>query len=50
GTRFDTLTSEIGEAFIMVEFPGKEHSTVTAHRQQEGADKVLSFFHEKLDA
>lgn len=50
GTRFDTLTSEIGEAFIKVEFPGKEHSTVTAHRQQEGVDRVLSFFHEKLDA
>ena len=48
GTRFDTLTSEIGDAFIKVEFPGKQHSTVTTHRQQEGVDRVLAFFDEKL--
>ncbi|CAN5688741.1 dienelactone hydrolase family protein [soil metagenome] len=50
GTRFDTLTSEIGDAFIKVEFPGKQHSTVTEHRQQEGVDRVLAFFEEKLNA
>ena len=48
GTRFDTLTSEIGDAFIRVEFPGRKHSTLTAHRQQEGVDRVLAFFREKL--
>ena len=48
GTRFDTLTREIGEAFIRVEFPGRQHSTVTLHRQQEGVDRVLAFFAEKL--
>lgn len=48
GTRFDTLTREIGGAFIRVEFEGKGHSTVTAHRQQEGVDRVLEFFAEKL--
>lgn len=48
GTRFDTLTREIGDAFIRVEFEGKGHSTVTAHRQQEGVDRVLAFFDEKL--
>ena len=48
GTRFDTLTTEIGDAFIRVEFPGRKHSTVTAHRQQEGVDRVLAFFTEKL--
>ncbi|MEN8673339.1 dienelactone hydrolase family protein [Nocardioides sp.] len=48
GTRFETLTSEIGDAFIKVEFPGKQHSTVTLHRQQEGVDRVISFFDEKL--
>lgn len=48
GTRFDTLTREIGGAFIRVEFEGKGHSTVTAHRQQEGVDRVLAFFSEKL--
>ncbi len=48
GTRFDTLTREIGDKFIRVEFDGKGHSTVTAHRQQEGVDRVLAFFEEKL--
>lgn len=50
GTRFDTLTRELGDAFIRVEFDGKGHSTVTEHRQQEGVDRVLAFFHSKLDA
>jgi dienelactone hydrolase len=50
GTRFDTLTRELGEAFIRVEFPGRKHSTVTVHRQQEGVDRVLAFFAEKLDS
>ncbi len=48
GTRFETLTRELGDAFIRVEFPGRKHSTVTAHRQQEGVDRVLAFFTEKL--
>jgi dienelactone hydrolase len=50
GTRFDTLTREIGDAFIRVEFDGKGHSTLTEHRQQEGVDRVLAFFEEKLQA
>jgi dienelactone hydrolase len=48
GTRFETLSHEIGEAFIRVEFPGRKHSTLTAHRQQEAVDRVLAFFREKL--
>jgi len=48
GTRFNTLTREIGGAFIRVEFEGKGHSTVTAHRQQAGVDRVLEFLREKL--
>jgi len=48
GTRFDTLARELGDAFIRVEFPGRKHSTLTAHRQQEGVDRVLAFFDEKL--
>jgi hypothetical protein len=48
GTRFDTLTRELGDGFIRVEFEGKGHSTVTVHRQQEGVDRVLAFFEEKL--
>ena len=48
GTRFETLAREIGDAFIRVEFPGRKHSTVTAHRQQEGVDRVLAFFRDRL--
>lgn len=48
GTRFDTLTREIGDAFIRVEFGGKGHGTLTEERQQEGVDRVLAFFAEKL--
>ena len=50
GTRFDTLTRELGGSFIRVEFEGKGHSTLTAHRQQEGVDRVLAFFADKLRA
>ncbi|GAB3788131.1 dienelactone hydrolase family protein [Nocardioides ungokensis] len=48
GTRFETLSRELGDAFIRVEFEGKGHATLTAHRQQEGVDRVLSFFTERL--
>jgi dienelactone hydrolase len=50
GKRFETLTREIGDAFIRVEFKGVKHSTVTEHRQQVGVDRVLAFFEEKLHA
>ena len=50
GTRFDTLSREIGDAFIRIEFPGKGHGTLTEERQQEGVDRVLAFFTEKLSA
>jgi dienelactone hydrolase len=48
GTRFDTLSHELGDAFIRVEFPGRKHSTLTAHRQDEAVDRVLAFFRDKL--
>lgn len=48
GKRFERLTRELGDQFIRVEFEGRGHSTVTAHRQQEGVDRVLAFFREKL--
>lgn len=48
GSRFNTLTREIGDAFIRIDFPGKGHSTLTEERQQEGVDRVLAFFDEKL--
>lgn len=48
GTRFDTLTSLIGDAFIRVELEGKGHSTVTEQRSQRAVDAVLDFFGERL--
>jgi hypothetical protein len=48
GTRFDTLTRELGDAFIRVELEGRGHSTVTAHRQQVAVDTVLSFLADQL--
>jgi hypothetical protein len=48
GTRFDTLRRELGEGFVAVEFEGRGHSTVTEHRRQEAADRVLAFFRERL--
>lgn len=50
GTRFDRLTREIGDAFLRVDLPGRKHSTLTLHRQQEAVDRVLGFFREKLQA
>ncbi len=48
GTRFETLTRELGDGFIRVEFEGKGHSTLTEHRQQVAVDRVLAFFDERL--
>jgi hypothetical protein len=48
GRRFDQLTSEIGDAFIRVEFSGRGHATLTAHRQQAAVDAVLDFLNQKL--
>ena len=48
GKRFDTLTTELGDAFIRVELEGRGHSTVTTHRQQAGVDAVLDFFNTNL--
>jgi dienelactone hydrolase len=48
GKRFETLSREIGDKFIRVEFPGRKHSTLTLHRQQEAVDRVLAFFADKL--
>ncbi len=50
GTRFDTLRQEIGDNFIAVEFEGRKHAVVTAHRQQEAVDRILAFFDERLSA
>jgi hypothetical protein len=50
GRRFETLTRELGDDFVRVEFPGRQHSTLTEHRQQEAVDRVLAFFDERLHA
>lgn len=48
GSRFDTLTRELGDAFIRVDLPGAGHSTVTEHRRQEAVDAVLDFLADNL--
>jgi dienelactone hydrolase len=50
GSRFDTLRRELGDGFLYVELPGKGHSVVTEHRDEESVKRVLAFFHERLDA
>ncbi len=50
GTRFDTLTALIGDAFIRVDLEGTGHSTVTEHRSQRAVDAVLEFFGERLSS
>lgn len=50
GTRSDSLTPLLGDAFLRVEVDGKGHSTVTEHRSQEAVDAVLGFFGERLHA
>lgn len=48
GKRFETLTTELGDAFVRIELEGKGHSTVTTHRQQEAVDAVLGFLADHL--
>jgi dienelactone hydrolase len=48
GTRFETLSRELGDRFLRVELEGRGHSTLTAHRQQEADYRVLAFFAQKL--
>jgi dienelactone hydrolase len=48
GTRFDTLTRELGPAFIRIELDGMGHSTVTEHRKPVAVDAVLGFLADNL--
>ena len=48
GSRFSTLTRELGDDFIRVELDGRGHSTVTEHRSQEAVDAVLEFLATRL--
>jgi dienelactone hydrolase len=51
GSRFDTLTELLGEAFIAVEFPSRrasDHSVLTEQRRDAGVAAVLAFLADKL--
>jgi len=48
GTRFETLRRELGDGFLAVELPGKGHSVVTEHRDEESVQRVIAFFRERL--
>ena len=52
GKRFETLRRELGDGFIAVELPSQkrtDHSVVTEQRDEATVQKVLAFFHERLD-
>ena len=51
GTRFETLSRLLGDAFIAVEIPSSkpsDHSVLTEQRSEEGVRRVFDFFAEKL--
>lgn len=48
GTRFTTLRRELGDGFLAVELPGKGHSVVTEHRDEDTVQQVIAFFRERL--
>lgn len=51
GTRFQSLRTLLGDAFIAVEFPSTaktDHSVLTEQRQEDGVAKVIEFLRQKL--
>jgi dienelactone hydrolase len=51
GTRFDSLRTLLGDAFIAVELPSakpKDHSVLTEERDEPSVRRVIDFFIEKL--
>lgn len=50
GRRFDTLRRELGDGFIAIELPGRDHGVLTGHRDEPSVQRVLTFFHERLDS
>ena len=51
GTRFDSLRSLLGDAFLAVELPSsskRDHSVLTEQRDEPSVQRVLAFFQEKL--
>jgi dienelactone hydrolase len=48
GERFDFLREQLGDAFVAVELPGKDHSVLTEHLDVAARDQVLDLFRKKL--
>lgn len=51
GSRFETLSDVLGEAFIAVEFPSRakaDHSVLTEQRRDAGVAAVVAFLSDKL--
>jgi len=51
GTRFESLRTLLGDAFIAVELPStkkSDHSVLTEQRHEPSVQQVLAFFREKL--
>lgn len=48
GDRFTTLRTELGAGFLAVELPGRKHSVLTEHRDDESVKRVIAFFQERL--
>ena len=53
GSRFDSLRTLLGDAFVAVEFESttkSDHSVLTEQRQEAGVQSVLEFFERRLKA
>lgn len=51
GTRFDTLRTLLGDAFVAVEFESRsprDHSVLTEHLQEAGVQAVIDFLCDQL--
>lgn len=51
GTRFESLRTLLGDAFVAVEFPStskRDHSVLTEQRQEAGVLRVLEFLEQRL--
>jgi hypothetical protein len=51
GTRFDSLRTLLGDAFIAVELPSAskgDHSVLTEHRHDPSIQRVIEFLKSKL--
>ena len=46
--RFEFLREQLGDAFVAVELPGKDHSVLTEHLDEPSRDQVLDLFRKKL--